>query len=222
MITLQQQRLADTMANVGGIPSVPHPACSPQHNNFLPTHACFLAAHMAMQHLYTITKPTTGSWLLAALKQPKAEASVLTQLLVSSLLASYRGSTKLCLYLSSVFSLFALIAPLHMSHMVCFAKPSVTSSIMCTNISIAEFEASALVVHAAMRTPVSLFSLVLMDVFEASSDEMKDSFRRSCSGFLCHTGQSGRSKGPHRSEQTVGGRALRVRIELCDSYRQNN
>lgn len=73
--------------------------------SLIPVHH-HICTHM-FTHIHRITRaPTPGFWLLTALMQPKAEASVLTQPLVFSFLASYRGSTKLCLQQAMLFNPF--------------------------------------------------------------------------------------------------------------------
>lgn len=86
------------------------------------SHSCAVthSIHTFVQaHKQTMTKGfTSGFWLLTAFEQPEADASVLTQPLVFSLLASYRGSAKQCLQHTVPCLCTSLLALV----LVCFPK----------------------------------------------------------------------------------------------------
>lgn len=55
IITTEQQRVLDTMANVWGAQCVLHPVCPPHQNNFLHKHTC-MATHSGLYaHTYSYT-----------------------------------------------------------------------------------------------------------------------------------------------------------------------
>lgn len=105
------------------------------HSLLLPSHA-YAITHMLM-HVYTTHNTKTlipAFWLPTTLMQPEAEATVLTQPLCFSLLASYSGSTKLRLqhtafyYLcSSSFALLICLARMKKKtvYLCIFTKPEI-------------------------------------------------------------------------------------------------
>lgn len=182
-------------------------------------------------HTLTQKRPLLCFWLLTALMKPEAEASVLTQLLVFSLLASYRGSTKLCLQDATLFCLFCLCTSSFALFLICFPKLSSQSTEFCKTCNYyLKFVAYCFIVHLwrycmccnqnCAESSVSLFSplcpFLSMGVFEVCAGEIRESFKRSCSGFWRYTGHTNRSRGQYRSEPNAGAKTLclpRVKME---------
>lgn len=138
---------------------------------------------------YTPTRAaTTGFWLLATLMQPKAKASVLTQPLVSSFLASYWGSTKLCLQHFYDFSLLALLLSLNYVHRV--------YSILQTLINCLDYVLNysnsrihcMFFIHDTCCSQLSVLChcshcpFLSVGVFAVCAEKMKYYFNRRCSG----------------------------------------
>ena len=145
--------------------------CTPHQNNFLHkytqthlwthTHAIYYAhaqntattyMHCSqsvtpLSLLCTVTYTYTvipGLWLLTALMQPEAEATVLTQPLVFSLLASYRGSTKHNTFLS-----LHLLLPL-LSSSFCFPRVKIQSAKFCKTCN--NYQKTSAPVRAVSKT----------------------------------------------------------------------